>query len=182
MLQLNSVANVGVHRTCTPLYEKYEATPYNTFLDPTETGNIYSGMVVYRTGADTVALYDGATNVSTAYAKPFGLAGFDRNPNIDDLSQVGLNAVSVWLGGENAFFTIGAPAFDTAASAGYTVPINGGRQYLYAGTSTKKGMLTTDQSTGAVPVAELIDVLGPTQIVIRLVPSGTLGTVSGNAQ
>lgn len=180
MLQLNSVANVGVHRTCSPLYEKYEATPYNTFLDPTETGNIYSGMVVYRTGADTVALYDGATNVSTAFAKPFGLAAFDRNPNIDDLSQVGLNSVSVWLGGGNAFFTIGAPAFDVNASGGYAVPTNGGRQYLYAGTGSSKGMLTSTQATGAVPVAELIDVLGSTQIVVRLVPVGTLGTVTGN--
>ena len=66
MLQLNSVANVGVHRTCSPLYEKYEATPYNTFLDPSETGNIYSGMVVYRTGPDTVALFDGSTATSAS--------------------------------------------------------------------------------------------------------------------
>ena len=56
MLQLNSLANVGVHRTCTPLYEKYEATPYNTFLDPSDTNNIYSGMVLQRTGPDTVGL------------------------------------------------------------------------------------------------------------------------------
>ena len=168
MLQLNSVANVGVHRTCSPLYEKYEATPYNTFLDPTETGNIYSGMVVYRTGADTVALYDG----NTSTAKPFGLAAFDRNPNIDDLSQVGLNSVSVWLGGENAFFTIGAPAFDTTQS--YTVPTNGSRQFLYAATGSIKGQLTSAQpGSSNVPVAELIDVLGSTQIVVRLVPLGT---------
>lgn len=166
MLQLNSVANVGVHRTCTPLYEKYEATPYNTFLDPTETQNIYSGQVVYRTGADTVALYNGTSGT----AKPFGLAAFDRNPNIDDLSQVGINAVSVWLGGENAFFTIGAPAFDSNQS--YVVPTNGSRQYLYANAI---GQITTDNNGGdATPVAELIDVLGATQIVIRLVPLGTL--------
>ena len=176
MLQLNSVANVGVHRTCTPLYEKYEATPYNTFLDPTETGNIYSGMVVYRTGADTVALFDGATgttNSSNALTgpKPFGLAAFDRNPNIDDLSQVGMNSVSVWLGGSNAFFTIGAPAFDTTAT--YTIPTNGARQFLFAGTGSAKGMLTTaaPATTSSTPVAELIDVLGSTQIVIRLLPA-----------
>jgi hypothetical protein len=181
MLQLNSVANVGVHRTCTPLYEKYEATPYNTFLDPTETGNIYSGMVVYRTGADTVALFDGNTatansTIALTGPKPFGLAAFDRNPNIDDLSQVGLNSVSVWLGGENAFFTIGAPAFDTTQT--YTVPTNGARQYLFAGTGSAKGMLTSaiPVATYATPVAELIDVLGATQIVVRLMPAA--GTTS----
>lgn len=166
MIQLNSVANVGVHRTCTPLYEKYEATPYNTFLDPTETGNIYSGMVVQRTGADTVKLYDG----TNATGKPFGLAAFDRNGNIDDLSQVGLNAVSVWLGGSNAFFTIGAPAFD--ASQAYTVPTDGSHKFLYA---TSTGVITSVQGTNTTPVAELIDVLGSTQIVIRLVPNAIAG-------
>jgi hypothetical protein len=180
MLQLNSVANVGVHRTCTPLYEKYEATPYNTFLDPADTNNIYSGMVVYRSGADTVKLYDSAIATSGVAARPFGLAAFDRNPNIDDLSQVGLNAVSVWLGGENAFFTISAPAFDTGASL--SVPTNGSRVYLYAGSASAgsavgAGVLTTYARAGSnsydVPVAELIDVLGATQIVIRLVPTGT---------
>ena len=164
MLQLNSVANVGVHRTCTPLYEKYEATPYNTFLDPTDTNNIYSGMVMYRTGPDTVAL----AVASGANAKPFGLSALDRNPNIDDVTQVGVNTWAVWLGGVNAFFTITAPAFDTTKS--YTVPTDGTRQYLYTASGT--GQLTTTagaaNTLGAVPVAELIDVISPTQIVVRL--------------
>jgi len=178
MLQLNSVANVGVHRTCTPLYEKYEATPYNTFLDPTETGNIYSGMVVYRTGPDTVALFDGNTSTAASTVisgvsgpQPFGLSALDRNPNIDDVTQVGVNAWAVWLGGSNAFFTISAPAFDTTQT--YTVPTNGGRQWLYAGTGSAKGCLTsTPPNVNAIPVAELIDILSPTQIVVRLAPLG----------
>jgi len=45
-----SLPNVGAHRTCTPLHEKHQATPYGTFLDPNETGDIFSGMVMYRTG------------------------------------------------------------------------------------------------------------------------------------
>jgi len=172
MLQLNSVANVGVHRTCTPLYEKYEATPYNTFLDPNETGNVYSGMVMYRTGPDTVALFDGNTAISgTTSPKPFGLASLDRNPNIDDVTQVGVNAWAVWLGGENAFFTITAPAFDTTQS--YVVSTTGARVFLYAGTGSAKGQITSAAPNAyATPVAELIDVLGPTQIVIRLIPVG----------
>jgi len=170
MLQLNSIANVGVHRTCTPLYEKYEATPYNTFLDPTDTTNIYSGMVMYRTGPDTVA--NAGTAASTANAKPFGLSALDRNPNIDDVSQVGVNAWAVWLGNSNAFFTITAPAFDTTQA--YNVLTTGVRALLYTASGT--GQLTpvagASTTLASVPVAELIDVISPTQIVIRLVPFG----------
>ena len=182
MLQLNSVANVGVHRTCTPLYEKYEATPYNTFLDPTETNNIYSGFVMYRSGPDTVKLLNGASAVvntvvsgvstqSTATGpQAFGLSALDRNANIDDVTQVGINAWAVWIGGANAFFTITAPAFDT--SVAYNVPTDGSRAFLYPSSSVA-GQLTATQgsqgTSGWYPVAELIDVLGPTQIVIRLI-------------
>ena len=169
MLQLNSVANVGVHRTCTPLYEKYEATPYNTFLDPSDTTNIYSGMVMYRTGPDTVA--NAGSVVTVTGAKPFGLSALDRNPNIDDVTQVGVNSWAVWLGGSNAFFTLTAPAFDTTQS--YSVPTNGTRQLLY---TNANGQVTSASGTastlGAVSVAELIDVISPTQIVVRLVPFG----------
>ena len=173
MLQLNSVANVGVHRTCTPLYEKYEATPYNTFLDPSDTNNIYSGMVMQRSGPDTVVLASGGVSG----ARPFGLSALDRNPNIDDVTQVGVNSWAVWLGGSNAFFSITAPAFDTTVA--YTVPTNGSRQFLFAASGTNgnsAGQLTTYSGTsntqGSAPVAELIDVISPTQIVIRLVPFG----------
>ena len=165
MLQLNSVANVGVHRTCTPLYEKYEATPLATFLDPNETENIYSGMVMYRTGPDTVALLDGASST----ALPFGLSAHDRNPNIDDWTQTNNNSWTVWLGGANALFQISAPAFDTTQT--YTVPTNGSRQYLYCGTGGAKGMITSATTTAGV-VAELINVLSPTTIVVRFIPPG----------
>ena len=169
MLQLNSVANVGVHRTCTPLYEKYEATPYNTFLDPSDTTNIYSGMVMYRTGPDTVA--NAGSVVTVTGAKPFGLSALDRNPNIDDVTQVGINAWAVWLGGSNAFFTLTAPAFDTTQA--YNVLTTGARTLLY---TNANGQVTAVSGTagtlGAVPVAELIDVISPTQITVRLVPFG----------
>ena len=167
MLQLNSVANVGVHRTCTPLYEKYEATPYNTFLDPADTNNIYSGMILQRTGPDTVGLA-----IASGSGKPFGLSCLDRNPNIDDVSQVGINAWAVWLGGSNAFFTLTAPAFDTTKA--YTVNTDGTRTLLYTASGTGQVTSTSGAAStlGAVPVAELIDVVSPTQIVVRLVPFG----------
>lgn len=174
MLQLTSLAGVGVHRTCIPLQSKYEATPQATFLDPSETGNIFSGMVMYRTGGDTVALFDGNTAVSgTASPKPFGLAALDRNANIDDVTQTGVNVFTVWIGGDNAYFQISAPAFDATQS--YTVSTTGAPTYLYAGTGAQKAVLTsTAPNAYATPVAELVDVLGPTQIVVRLVPRGTL--------
>jgi len=124
---------------------------------------------MYRSGPDTVA---NAGSVATVNgAKPFGLSALDRNPNIDDVTQVGINSWAVWLGGSNAFFTITAPAFDTTQA--YTVSTSGTRNYLY--TTSGTGQLTsksdTSASTGticAVPVAELIDVISPTQIVVRL--------------
>lgn len=176
MLQLNSVANVGVHRTCTPLYEKYEATPYNTFLDPAETSNIYSGFAMVRSGPDTVALPGGPV-VSGSTMRVFGLSALDRNANIDDVTQVGVNAWAVWLGNPNAFFTITAPAFDTTAS--YAVSTAGARTWVYPSSTTPGQLTTTSGLSGApwnVPIAELIDVLSPTQIVIRLVDGVSSGT------
>lgn len=176
MLYITNLQNVSVHRTFSPLYEKYEATPYGTlFLDPAETNNIYTGMVMQKTGPSTVALLNGSS--TTAYA--FGFSGLDRNSDIDDYTNTLNNSWTVWIGGANAVFQIEAPAFDVSASAGYTVPTNGSRQYLYpydtglATASGALGQLTTDtghtaDSAGLLPVAELLDVLGPTTLVIRL--------------
>lgn len=158
-----SLANVAARRTCRPLYEKHQATPYATFLDEAETGNVYSGMVVYRTGADTVALLDGAS----ATAKPFGLSALDKNTVIDDLNGLNINPWAVWIGGSDAVFTIDAPAFDTAVS--YTVPTDGSRVKLYAGTSTATGKLTTSATTAGA-VAELLQVVSSTRIIVRLLP------------
>jgi hypothetical protein len=127
-------------------------------------------MVMFRTGPDTVS--NAANAATTSGIKPFGLSALDRNPNIDDVTQVGVNAWAVWLGGSNAFFNITAPAFDTTQS--YTVNTNGVRTLLYTASGT--GQLTTVVGTAntinSVPVAELIDVLSPTQITVRLIPFG----------
>jgi hypothetical protein len=76
------------------------------------------------------------------------------------------------LGGSNAFFNITAPAFDTTQA--YTVNSNGTRTLLYTASGT--GQITTVSGAAGtlagVPVAELIDVISPTQITIRLVPFG----------
>jgi len=154
-----SLDNVGARRTCRPLYERHQATPYATFLDPTETDDIYSGMVLMRTGADTVALYDG----TSATAKPFGLSALDKNAVINDLDGLNIKPWAVWIGGSDAFFTIDAPAFDDTAS--WAVPTDGTRELVYA---TSAGKLTT--VVDGDPIAELIEVVSDSRIIVRLLP------------
>ena len=100
------------------------------------------------------------------------MSALDRNPNIDDVTQVGINSWAVWLGGSNAFFTITAPAFDTTQA--YNVLTTGARTLLY---TNANGQITSAAGSagtlGAVAVAELIDVISPTQITIRLTPFAT---------
>jgi hypothetical protein len=160
MIRLD-VNNVTAQRTCTPLYERHQATPLaNHTIDATETGDIYSGMVVARTGATTVGLADGTV-------KPLGLAAIDRNDVIDDFN--GLDSayvpIAVWVGGPDAVFEITSPAFDDQQT--YTVPTNGTRELLYANAS---GQLSSVSSGEAV--AELFQVVSDTKIIVRLLPLG----------
>lgn len=152
-----SLANVSVHRTCTPLYEKHQATPVGCFLDPSETGDIYSGNVMKRTGPTTVDLYDG----TSATAIPFGLSALDKNSRINDLDGMDIFPWAVWQGGPDAYFTVNAPAFDDNQT--YTVPTDGTRQELYANAN---GQITTVQN--GVAIGELIEVASDSEIVIRL--------------
>jgi len=157
-----SLDNVAARRTCRPLYERHQATPYATFLDAAVTADIYSGMVLYRTGANTVAPYDG----TSATKKAFGLSALDKNAVINDLDGLNIKPWAVWIGGNDAFFTIDAPAFDTTAS--WSVPTDGTQQKVYA---TSTGKLTT-VADGDI-IAELIEVVSSTRIIIRLLlPSG----------
>lgn len=149
--------NVHVHRTCRPVYEKHQATPIPFFLS--EAGlaqDIYSGMVLARDGEDTVRLAN-ATDESA-----IGLAALDSNPDIDDLEGLSDVPFAAWVGGPDAFFEIDAPAFDVAGT--YAVPDDGTRQVLYA---SADGQLT---STGTIAVAELMEVVSDTRIVVRLLP------------
>ena len=185
-----NVANATVHRTLKPLYERFQATPVATFLDPNETGQIFTGMVLAKTGPDVVSLCDGATQV------PWGLSALDRNTiTINDLNgqSPDLQPFSVWIGGPDAFFTVYATAVPTtvlanqsqggfdinAISAG--VPTDGSRgtgttvTALYAGTGTQKGLLTSTVPTwtgnagqGPRPIAELAQVVASNQIIVRL--------------
>lgn len=163
-----SLANATAQRTCTPLYEKHQATPVGCFLDETETAQIYSGMVVRRSGEQTVALYDG----TSASELPYGLAALDRNNTIDDMEGLGINPFAVWTGGPDAVFAIDAPAFDDAQA--YTVPTDGTRQLLYANSA---GEITS--VANGVAIGELLEVPSDTRIVIRLsLPASIPATIN----
>ena len=154
-----SLDNVGAHRTCVPVYEQHQATPYPIFLDEAETGDIYSGMALARTGEDTVGIYDGTSGTM----RPFGIAALDRNSVINDMEGLSSIPFAVWIGGADAFFEVRSPAFDDGAT--WAVPTDGMTQLVYA---TSGGVLTT--VANGVPLAELIEVVSATRIIIRLQP------------
>jgi hypothetical protein len=155
-----SLENATAKRTCKPLYEQHQATPVATFLDADEAGDIYSGMVMTKTGPDEYSVCDGATQ------QPFGLAALDKNDVIDDITGIGLNVFAVWQGGPDAYFIVDAPAFDDAQT--YTVPTDGTRVPLYAGTGGAKGKLTPADPGAGLAVAELIEVVSAGRIIVRL--------------
>ena len=160
MIRLD-VTNVTAQRTCTPLYERHQATPFaNYTIDAAETGDIYSGMVLARTGPTTVGLADGSV-------KPLGLAAIDRNAVIDDFNGLDPSFVpiAVWVGGPDAVFEITAPAFDDQQT--YTVPTNGTRELLYADANGKLSPVSSGEA-----VAELFQVVSDTKIIVRLLPLG----------
>jgi hypothetical protein len=160
-----SLANAAAKRTCKPLYEKHQATPHATFLDPSETRRVYSGMVMRKSGADTVRLMDGAV----ADVAAFGLSALDYNDVIDDLDGLDIRPWAVWQGGPDAEFIVEAPAFDDAET--YAVPTTGVPQLLYAGTGAAIGKLTS--AVNGPAVAELLEVVSATRLRIRLfAPTG----------
>jgi hypothetical protein len=155
-----SLANATAQRTCKPLYEQHQATPVATFLAAADVGNVYSGMVATKSGADEVRICDGAADDA------FGLFALDSNSVINDLDGQDQRIFAVWQGGPDAYFVIDAPAFDTSQS--YTL-VDGESVPLYAGTGAAKGKLTSANPGGnAQPVAQLIEKVSDTRIIVRL--------------
>ena len=152
------VDNVVVKRSCTPLYEYHQATPNHVFLDEDEEKDVYSGMVMYRTGPETVAVFTGQEN-----AVPMGLAALDRNSDIDDTDGVRTRAFAVWTGSADAEFEVTTPAFDDGE---ITDSPSGEPIALYA---DGDGKLTTDD-TNSPPVAQLLEVVNDHKIRVSLLP------------
>lgn len=160
---------VAQKRTIRPLYAQTQATPYGGFLDPAwdRTVDIYPGMVMTKLAGEVFTLQ------KTGTQQPFGLAALFVAPTlgIDEVRATGTNLFTVWTGAIDAVFEILSPAFDTTAD--WTLPTDGTRKMIFSTLTAHAqgpGKLTTgvaaDRDT--TPIAELLDVVGTTKIVIRL--------------
>ena len=164
------ITNVSQKRTLRPLYAQHQATPYGGFLDSAwnRAVDIYPGMVMTKLGGENFTLCNGGATM-----KPFGLSALFVAPTlgIDEVKPTNTNLFTVWVGGADAVFEILAPAFDTTAT--WTVPTDGSRKMLYVTNTThslKQGLLspTTGSTVGTDAIAELIDVVGTSKIIVRL--------------
>lgn len=154
-----------IKRTLRPLYAWTQATPKSVFLDPAHDRDtsppIYPGMVLMRTTGELVALIN-------ATGAPYGLAGdYVGGDGFDPLLDVGVNATSVWVLGNDAEFEILAPAFDDTLT--WTDPGDGTELLVHAQTTgANRGKLVPAGTAGAsaLPVARLVKVNSPSKITI----------------
>lgn len=161
------ITNPNQKRTLRPLYAHTQATPYAGFIDPewmkTKAVDVFPGTVMYRKKGEVFAPL---TSAAGNKAKAFGLSAMFVAPKagIDEVTPTATNTFAVWVGGSDSLFELSAPAFDTTAT--YTLKEDGERQYL---TANADGLLTSTGATKENAVAELIDVIGTTKLIIRLV-------------
>lgn len=157
-------------RTIRPLYGWTQATPKSGYLDPAwdRSSPIWPGMAMMKTAGENYTLING-TGV------PAGLCGlYIGGDGIDEIEDVGINALAVWVLGDDAEFEILAPAFDTSVS--WTDPGDGTELLIGARTADSsptattglRGQLVPMGTSGATakPVARLIEVTSATKIVI----------------
>lgn len=152
-----------IKRTLRPLYAWTQATPKSVFLDPAWDRSvlIYPGMVLMRTQGELVTLVN-------ATGSPYGLAGdYVGGDGFDPLLDVGVNATSVWVLGNDAEFEVLAPAFDDTLT--WTDPGDGTELLVHAQTAgANRGKLVPAGTSGAstLPVARLVKVNSPSKITI----------------
>lgn len=156
-------ANAHIKRTLRPTYAWTQSTPKSVFLDPAwdRSVDIYPGMVLMRTEGEVVTLVDGV-------GSPYGLAGdYVGGDGFDPLLDVGLNATSVWVLGNDSEFEVLAPAFDDTLA--WTDPGDGTELLVHAQTTgASRGKLVPAGTAGAstLPVARLLKVNSPSKITI----------------
>jgi hypothetical protein len=191
MLRIRYLTNKFQKRLIRPLYAQTQATPYAAYLDPslrnsdgsfrkplstdatgggfplTRSADAFSlknglvpGTVMVKGAAEGVVVANGA---ASANVKPFGLLANYVGGDLDDLGDE--NFVGVWRG-PDAVFELLAPAFDdTGLAAAYSSATAGNPVKLYA---QADGRLGATQPAGAVAVAELIERVSASRIVIDL--------------
>lgn len=160
-----------IKRTLRPNYAFTQSTPKSVFVDPAwdKSVDIYPGMCLMKTAGENVTLLN-ATGV------PAGLAGFYQAPvyGVDEITNQGVNAASMWVLGPDAEFEVLDPAFD--ASVSWVDPGDGTVTLVHAYTSgVKRGKLCPAGTAGAStrPVARLLKVVSASKIVV----GGLQGTV-----
>lgn len=160
------VNSVNQQRTIRPLYAHHQATPWGGFIDPDfledPTVDVLPGSVMYRVRGEVFAP---VTDASTQ--KPVGLSALffaPRTLKVDEITPTNTNLFSVWVGGNDSQFEILAPAFDQTAD--WELAEDGSRQLL---TANSEGLLTPEGANSGNAAAELIDVVGPNKIIVRLV-------------
>lgn len=161
-----SLANAFAKRSCTPLYEKHQATPFAGTLAAAEvtTPRIYSGMVAALNSTGEFVVCDGATMV------PFGLFALDANAVINDLEgqPAGTAPFAVWNGGPDAVFKVRTSAADATKGAFEDTGTYAVGTKLYAGTTSDIGQLTDENNTDAVPVGRVLEVVSATTLVVQI--------------
>lgn len=153
-------SNPSIKRTLRPLYAQHQATTWAGFISPTwnKAFDILPGCVMTRLTGEVFAPYTGQ-----AGAKPFGLSAFFYAPNmgVDEISGVGQNLFTVWVGNDDSEFEVLAPAFDVTAD--WTVPTDGSIKLL---TGNAQAKLTPAGATAYNAIAELVSASAE-KIVIR---------------
>jgi hypothetical protein len=191
MLRPTKLSNKFQKRLIRPLYAATQATPYAAYLDPslrnsdksfrrplsTDTtgggfpltrsadafvlkGGLVPGTVVVKGAGEGVVVANGA---AAANPRPFGLLANFVGGELDDLGDESF--VGVWRGPDSVFELL-APAFDdTGLAAAYSAATAGNPVRLYA---QADGRLGATQPAGATLVAELVERVSASRIVIDL--------------
>ena len=157
-----------IRRPIRPIYAMTQATPRAGFLDPAfdRSVDVYPGMVMTRAGGDLFTVPDNIADV------PAGLcAQYIGGEGIDELLESGINAMAVWVMGNDAEFEIDSPSFD--ADATWTDPTDGTELLVHfwatgadRGKLAPAGATKADHTLSTNPVARLAKVNSASTITI----------------
>ena len=162
-----SLANAFAKRTCTPLYEKHQATPFAGTLDAVHVAalDIYSGMVAaLDSGGEFVACGENMV--------PFGLFALDCNPTINDLDgqPAGTAPFAVWTGGPDALFKVTTLSSNDqlgAFESDGTFAV-GTKLYGAATGANAAGQITDAKNTDSVEIGRVVQVVSATTLIVQI--------------
>lgn len=163
-----SLANAFAKRTCTPLYEKHQATPHAGTLNATAVtnGGIYSGMIAALNSAGEFVVCDGTSD--TLLGVPFGLFALDCNTVLNDLDgqPSGTSPFAVWTGGPDALFKVSTSAADATKGAFENTDTYIVGAPLFA---SEAGQITSvDDGGDGLSIGRVIEVVSATTLVVQI--------------